>query len=539
MRQTDLESRDMQLPDYAERQLERIFACYRFANAPKLQAFLRFIVSRTIEGREDTIKGYTIATEAFGRDETFDSQTDPIVRVQAAKLRNHLALYYSTEGKDDPLKITIPNGRYVPRFEVSKPAPGPVRLPSCADIESEESIDLPVIALFPSEPQYAAPWQEGFCEGLAEELVNALDKFEEVQVLPNCVVADAMRTNCCAQDCGVKIGADFMVETHFFSCDSCTRLIVKLIGPRTGRCIWSRAYDLDLTPSNKVKLQQSTAETIAGEVAQPFGYSHRETIRKSRTMILDSLAAYECIVQSHAYFALSNDQTFDRALASARRATHLVPDEALAWATVSELCSEGYRVGFGGAAASDALLSESEECARKAVMCNPDSAYAKMAVADVHFSRGQIERARAVGEDAMTRNPSNHAMKARYGMCLAYAGEWNAGTGHIREALDQSSALTPYYHNLAEAAFRESDYQTALDYVENANPSFPFYDNLMKAMCFAEIGKEDQARCALSKMWEIWPSMSADDVEAILRRDYDDDHVARCMDRLGQAGLRL
>ena len=70
----------------------------------------------TLGGKAEYIKSYTIGVEAFGRGEGFDPQVDPIVRVEAARLRRTLATYYANDGARDPILIKIPLGGYVPNF---------------------------------------------------------------------------------------------------------------------------------------------------------------------------------------------------------------------------------------------------------------------------------------------------------------------------------------------------------------------------------------------------------------------------------------
>ena len=87
-----------------------------FQSAPQLQAFLGFVVHATLNKQQEKIKGYTIAVEALGRPEDFNPVTDPIVRVEAARLRRRLEKYYAGSGADDPVRITIPKGSYAPEF---------------------------------------------------------------------------------------------------------------------------------------------------------------------------------------------------------------------------------------------------------------------------------------------------------------------------------------------------------------------------------------------------------------------------------------
>ena len=77
---------------------------------------LQYVVEETLAGRANRIKAYSIATIAFGRDPSFDPQSDPIVRIEAGHVRRALERYYQSEGHDDPIRITIPTGGYVPTF---------------------------------------------------------------------------------------------------------------------------------------------------------------------------------------------------------------------------------------------------------------------------------------------------------------------------------------------------------------------------------------------------------------------------------------
>lgn len=105
-------------PDAAEIRtaLARLLASPPFAKSAQLSNFLRFVVEETLAGRGSRIKAYTIATAALGRDETFDPQTDPIVRVEAARLRRALRGYYADGGSGDAIMIELPTGTYTPVF---------------------------------------------------------------------------------------------------------------------------------------------------------------------------------------------------------------------------------------------------------------------------------------------------------------------------------------------------------------------------------------------------------------------------------------
>lgn len=96
--------------------LERVSASEYFATAARAREFLQFVVAETLEGRGDRLKGYTIAISVFARPSDFDAQNNPLVRVEARRVRDRLACYYDGLGRHDSVRIELPRGGYRPVF---------------------------------------------------------------------------------------------------------------------------------------------------------------------------------------------------------------------------------------------------------------------------------------------------------------------------------------------------------------------------------------------------------------------------------------
>src|SRR4051812_41505416 len=103
-------------PQLIQDALQRVAASRDFMNSERKRRFLKFVVQETLAGRAGWIKAYTIAVDVFDRDPSFDPVTDPVVRIEAGRLRRCLERYYLAEGAADPVRITIPKGGYVPQF---------------------------------------------------------------------------------------------------------------------------------------------------------------------------------------------------------------------------------------------------------------------------------------------------------------------------------------------------------------------------------------------------------------------------------------
>jgi hypothetical protein len=101
----------------ANEQLERLLANPYFSHSRRFPSFLRFIVSQTLSGRTDLLKERTLGIEVFGKNANYDTANDPIVRVTAAEIRKRIAQYYQEPAHEHELRLSLPPGSYVPKFD--------------------------------------------------------------------------------------------------------------------------------------------------------------------------------------------------------------------------------------------------------------------------------------------------------------------------------------------------------------------------------------------------------------------------------------
>ena len=107
--------------DIVRAQLERILASEVFSRSQQLRRFLSFIVEQRLAGQGHSLKESVLAHELYGKGTDFDGGTDPVVRVDARRLRDKLR--ESCEGRSDSVVISLPKGSYVPAFEANSASP--------------------------------------------------------------------------------------------------------------------------------------------------------------------------------------------------------------------------------------------------------------------------------------------------------------------------------------------------------------------------------------------------------------------------------
>lgn len=100
--------------DTVRAHVARITSSELFAGADRLCRFLRFTVEAKLGGRDADVKEYTLGREVFDRGDDYDPRLDPIVRVEARRLRSRLIEYYSGPGRTEALRLDYPKGSYLP-----------------------------------------------------------------------------------------------------------------------------------------------------------------------------------------------------------------------------------------------------------------------------------------------------------------------------------------------------------------------------------------------------------------------------------------
>jgi TolB-like protein len=200
-------------------QIDRILASRFFARSERLCRFIRFAANHALDHGADRLKEYLIGVEVFDRGPAYDPRIDPIVRVEARRLRAKLKAYYASAGRDDQLRIEFPKGTYTPVF----------RLRPSRQIESEPASDA-AIAVLPFENLTNSLPTQSFGEGLAEELVHHLAQVPGLQVVVD---------QCGARQRGT---AKWNLRGSIRDLHDSLRIIVQLIETSSGAYIWSETY---------------------------------------------------------------------------------------------------------------------------------------------------------------------------------------------------------------------------------------------------------------------------------------------------------
>lgn len=255
-----------------------------------------YLVTEELEGRGERLKAYSIATQVLGRGADFDPQQDSIVRVEIGRLRQALERYYLTDGKDDPLVISIPKGQYRPVFAENEPVPAVATSPAprrrwrpamvaallCvagglataalwknfAPAPAPTPVAArrgPVIAIAPFEMHADRDGMAFLAGGMQIDLVDILSEYQWLTVIPQ------------GDDASPGLGGEVTVKPDFFIRAS-LRLIadqlattVLLLDGRSGAVRWTQRYEMSFSAGDMRKMQSDLVARIGRDVGNPFG----------------------------------------------------------------------------------------------------------------------------------------------------------------------------------------------------------------------------------------------------------------------------
>lgn len=238
-------------------QLLKIVASPGFVSSERMSRFLRHAVARVLEGRATELKESLLGIEVFDRAADFDARIDPIVRVEARRLRDKLARYYRTEGKDDSIIISLPRGGYAPVFErAGQPAPVPAPQHSLVNAARQKTI-----AVLPFSNLSAEPENQYFSDGLTRELIHELTTAAGLRVVAWNSVSQLREKAGQAREVGQLLDVDMVLEGGVQRAGNRIRITAQLIEASTGVYVWSQNYQREL--DDLFAVQEEMARTIS------------------------------------------------------------------------------------------------------------------------------------------------------------------------------------------------------------------------------------------------------------------------------------
>jgi TolB-like protein len=230
-------------PDVIRVQLRKMLSSDLFARSERMSRFLSFTVEQYLVGNAANLKEYLIGVEVFDKPETLDPRLDPIVRVEAGRLRAKLREYYETDGREDPICVHFPPRSYVPAFQRRQAASissAPREMPRPAACDPSYP---PSVAVLPFADLSRGHDQEFLCDGLTEDIISALAQIRPLRVVSRTSSFQYKGKVEDIRHIGEQLNVRSLLEGSVRCYDNRLRITAQLVDASDGYHIWSETFD--------------------------------------------------------------------------------------------------------------------------------------------------------------------------------------------------------------------------------------------------------------------------------------------------------
>ena len=219
-------------------QLDRLLRSAQFQKSPRRQKFLEYIVNETLAGRSDQLTGHNLALEVFGRTHTFDPLVDPVVRVEAARLRDKLREYYAADGQNDLVHIDLPKGAYTPQIQLRND-----NRVSRHRTRQKQTVSwtIPSVAVLPFDDLSGNLGYLG--DGVAEDIITTLSRFPDLVVVARGSSFAYKGRTIDMRRIGKALGVGYVLEGSVRKDGDKLQIVAQLIETKNGEHVWAERFD--------------------------------------------------------------------------------------------------------------------------------------------------------------------------------------------------------------------------------------------------------------------------------------------------------
>jgi TolB-like protein len=521
--------------------LERILRSACFEHAGRATDFLRFVVGQTLAGEGERLKGYTIAVEVFGRPPDFDAQADPLVRVEALRLRQRLTEYYADEGAADPVRIELPRGGYAvkavyagseaPDALADAPTPAAPGIPSRLNAsagaawaaaaalflvavgvvakqwqapvaEQPRVLDIAPerahrtkIAVVPLENLGSAPGYDRLAAGLTEEIMLRLDELDLF------VIATQAKWYGPGAPLDGVLGAEhsYVLTGSVRDHGPGVRITVRIIEAEMGTQIWSAAYDEPASIERQPELQAKVASDAAAAAA-PFGPVFDAELALARRTA-HTLELPDCQIRYRAFRRATDPALYPEAFACFHSLVKRRPELSTAWAGMAMMYIDEHMFHEGG----DKSLQHAQVAVEKALRLDGENVLANAALTRFQYYSGDPSFL-ATAERTLALEPRNPEMLGLLGILLTAYGDSTHGTELIARAHDLAPYPRPMFNlGLVFAHLQENDGCSALSLAQGLDAPKWFIAPMVTAASAGLCGDARAAADARAHLLAIAP----------------------------------
>jgi len=341
------------------------------------------------------------------------------------------------------------------------------------------------IAVLPFANMSADAENEYFCDGLAEELLNALAKIDGLKVAARTSAFAFKGMNTDVGEIADRLGVRTILEGSVRKSASRIRITAQLINAADGYHIWSERYDREMKDIFDVQ-DEITLAVVEALRIKLFG-EKRAALLKRQTQ--DPLA-HEFYLRGLSHFARWTPDEFQKAIENFEKAVAIDPTYAAAFAGLADAWTE---ISFFSFSVKDAG-AKAKEAVDKALRLDDDLAEAhnSLALVKLYFdwdhSGAEVEFKRA-----LALNPGSASVRMWYGWYLGLMGRFEESLRVLRYAKELDPLSAPNNNAIGVVLHWSQQTDLAIEQFHDVLEMYPNYAVSCSFLAEAYVRKGDFA----------------------------------------------
>ena len=406
--------------------------------------------------------------------------------------------------------------------------------------EAEAGSQRPVIAVLPFDNISNDPEQDYFVDGLTEEIIAALTRFDGLGVIARNSTFTYKGRAVDVREVGTQLGADYVVEGSMRKAAETIRVTVQLLDATSGNHLWAETYERQLSAANLFAVQDDITGRIVATLADSHGAIDRAGLERAGASRTDNLDSYDCILRHNEFRRRITAAAHMVARDCLERAVERDPDYAEAWARLANIYALEYAFGFNERPELYNALTRNREAATRAAELDPQSEWTHLALARSHFFHRYSDQFFFEAERAVTLNPNNADILATAGLFIAHAGKWQRGLALVEQAMALNPSYPLWYHSaFIGDHYAKHEYDAALARARQMSMPGFYWTHLYFACIYGQMGDEEAAKAAVAELLAVYPNYAEAAYENLRRWYHDEEHIAHIIDGLRKAGLDI
>jgi adenylate cyclase len=348
---------------------------------------------------------------------------------------------------------------------------------------------LPIIAVLPFVSRSGDESQEYFVDGLTEEVISALGRFNTLRVIGHNAVLRYKKKSVSKEEIASELGASYLVEGSVRRSDNQVRIAAQLVEARAGTVVWSDHFDGNL--ADVFDFQDAIARRIAGTLAANINQIEG---RRSLDHPKPNPNAFDLVLRARAMGHATSRAANRRFREQIGEALRLDPNYGAAHALLAEALYSKSVLGWTEFPDRDLSLAADE--ARRAIALAPDEPDGYRALGRILLARADYDQARDALKRAIEINPSDAGALAVWGSVQSFSGHIREAIESLELALKLDPSLEPnFVFDLAVAHYLARQHDDALRIATGGlarYPQFPMF-NAVAAAAAARLGRKADA----------------------------------------------